>query len=100
MKKGIALLLTVAGVLLFLVAIPAQAGFDNKPDPDGGTWMNGIPLWADLDRINWEKTTFDHWEYITPELGDSSLPISLLYALAGGTLVSALLIHKRRKAGA
>ncbi len=98
MKKIFVRVLAMTFAFMFLLTLPALATFGEESDPDGGTWLNGIPLWADLSRINWEKTTFNHWEYLTPELGDSSISNTLLYGLAAGALASVIVIHVRRKA--
>ena len=114
MKKNYVRVLAMTFAFIFLLTLPALVAFGEEsdsdggtwikgfmdPSPDGGRWLNGIPLWADLSRINWEKTTFDHWEYLTPELGDSSIPDELLYVLAAGALARVILIHVRRKSAA
>lgn len=105
MKKstliGFALLLC-----MFAIAIPAFAESENgwtafSASSDTLTWMNGVPI--ELDPNIHETKDFQNYSHVgaeTPELGDSSIPMWLLFAGvmvgASGTIaVRKLRLHKR-----
>lgn len=105
MRKS-TLICFVLFLCMFAIAIPAFAESEDgwtafSASSDTLTWMNGVPI--ELDPGIHETVDFrnySHDEAETPELGDPSIPMWLLFAgfmigTNGTIAVHKLRLHKR-----